>query len=132
MVGYDTLDHDGLDHEELSLLHAINVHAEELDRAEQSGVSALLRCLEKRRFPGGGGLCTERVLTYLEPAELFRGVLQTYLKGGNGTKKAALFTAALLGLGAKSYKLALVMAHLQARLESKDSSTAPTRVIGNR
>ena len=47
---------------------------------------------------GGGELCSKRTLTYLEGTGLVEGVLDPYLGGGQGSRNALKFLAAVLGL----------------------------------
>jgi hypothetical protein len=47
---------------------------------------------------GRGELCSKRTLTYLEGTGLVEGVLDPYLGGGQGSRNALKFLAAVLGL----------------------------------
>ena len=58
-------------------------------------VKAAPRCPE---ILGGGELCSKRTLTYLEGTGLVEGVLDPYLGGGQGSRNALKFLAAVLGL----------------------------------
>ena len=58
------------------------------------GCSSSPRCPEM----GGGELCSKRTLTYLEGTGLVEGVLDPYLGGGQGSRNALKFLAAVLGL----------------------------------
>ena len=108
---------------ELSLLQRISELGASLHSKGAEGAAALLKRLSKKDFPGGGGLTTQRVLTYSEFTLLFKGVLKAYLPGGNGSKKALTFVAAFLGLQPKSFKVHEVLEKLKARMELQDNNS---------
>ena len=91
LAGYADLTHD-----KLSLLHSLDAHKAALEEAAAEGGASLLKLLKTNKFVGGGGLCSQRVLTYLEPTKLYEGVLQPYLPGGAGTRAAILFVATVV------------------------------------
>ena len=74
----------------------------------------------RSQLPGAGELCSQRVLTYLEPSGLLSDVLKPYLQGGTGSRSALLFTAVLIGLDAKDIKVHEVLGKLKEYLEEKD------------
>ena len=79
-------------------------------------------CLQGgKRYPGGGGLCSQRVLTYLEPAALWSGCLEAYLGGGTGSKKPPALVAYQLGLTATDYTVENVLTHLKAVLDETET-----------
>jgi len=94
------------------------------------GAARLLKALQAKRsvkgddqktkmvaaIRGGGGLVSQRVLTYFEGSDLFDGVHDTYLPGGAGSHKALMFVAAVLGLDVKSIKVGAVLSALQLEL----------------
>jgi hypothetical protein len=105
----------------LSLIHALMAKSEALHEAAKrpDGARALLAELEK--LPGGGKLCSKRTLTYLEGTGLVAGVLDPYLRGGQGSRNALKFLAAVLGLDWSVVDEGAFMAALKVQLETAGS-----------
>ena len=109
--------------EDLSLIHSIVKHRRVLTSAnERSGVAGVLAALKTNAFPGGGGLCTERVLTYLEPTGLVQNVLKPWASGGGGSNKAILFASTVAGVDASEVKTLEVLEDLKKRLEMRNDA----------
>ena len=128
MVGYSDLSHP-----ELSLLVTMDSHSDEIFVShEKGGAAGLMQRLKKCDIKGGGALISERALTHIESTCTLTGVLQPYLHGGNGTKKALLFVIEVVHIicGRKPVcKLSEVLLHLKARLEmrGRDGLTSVSR-----
>ena len=106
---------------DLSLIHALVAKREALHKAAKrpDGAHALLAALGG--LPGGGKLCSKRTLTYLEGTGLVEGVLQPYVEGGQGSRNALKFLAAVLGVDWSVVDERAFMLALKVQLETAGS-----------
>ena len=76
-------------------------------------------------YPGAGALMSTRVLTYLEGASLFDGVVKPYLgtRDGPGNKVPAKLVAGQLGITEKEFDHEKVMASVQRQLNVRCEQT---------
>lgn len=121
LVGYADLSN-----EQYSLMNAIDCGSLKLMKAnELRGAGGVVAQLAESSMPGGGGIMSQRTVTLLEASNLLARILEPYLTGGNGTKKAKMFTGAVLGLSEAEVKAVSVhelLRLLKARLEVQDKN----------
>ena len=122
LVGVDDPSHKepSLSGDEDSLLHTLWEHRAQMSQAmdhgetmpESTPVMQLLKFLKKSCIKGGGGLISERAITYAEVTGAMGDVLTPYLKGGQGSAKAKTFAGAVLDLDDEQIKKVSTLALL--------------------
>jgi hypothetical protein len=81
----------------------------------------LKKVMQHKDVSGGGGLITQRVMALSEPTGLLGDVLEAYMPGGDGSHKALVFVATLLGIEPTEIDVQAVLTALKRRLEVRDA-----------